>query len=348
MEIGIAFFSALVLTMYIVFLFEKTNKKHAGTNDIKKLKIIVPFKNERHRIQNLIDDLVLEFARVDNVQVFFVDDNSTDNTSDFIEAYLTEKDLHFLILPSFGKGKKSAIETACQFSSLSDYVLTLDADVRLPKGYANTILKLHPNNGLTVLSIDYPKPKTFLQSIIKIESLFQKPMFTGNAFASMPSLCSGAHLLYPTKLFEHVQPYANNKQISSGDDMFFLDACLTNKHLIDSQPVSVLTEYPLGWINMLNQRKRWLSKSSALKSKYYLRSVVLFFILLTTPILLFVVNPVYGVVYLVIRAIAEILFFIRQRSFAGRIVFSLPFFWLWQYSMPLLYIFGRRQDEQTW
>jgi cellulose synthase/poly-beta-1,6-N-acetylglucosamine synthase-like glycosyltransferase len=348
MEIGLALMSALVLTMYCIFLFEKPNRKRASVNGITKLKIIVPFKNERDRIQNLLDDLVREFARVDNVQVFFVDDNSEDESSDFIEAYLLEKDLHFLVLPSFGIGKKSAIETANQFSSLTDYILTLDADVRLPNGYAEDVLRLVPDAGLTVLTIAYPSPKSFLQSIVKIESLFQKPLFTGNAFGKKPSLCSGAHLLYPTSFFEHVQPYENNKQVRSGDDMFFLDACLKEKLPIDFYQLSVETEYPLGWKNLLQQRKRWLSKSSTLKSKYYFRSVFLFALLLSTPIVLFALAPIYGLLFLVFRGITEILFVMKHKAFTAPVFFTLPLFWLWQYCMPLLYIFGRRRDEQTW
>lgn len=315
---------------------------------LNKIKIIVPFKNERPRISGLLEDLLREFSRVDTVQIFFVDDQSDDETSEFILDVLQEQDIHFSILPNFGHGKKMAITTASQFCSLSDAMLTLDADVRLPIGYGKSLLKSRMCEGLNVLSLDYPKPKSILEGLVKLESLQQKPLFKGNAITHRPSLCSGAHLLYKASFFEHVQPYESNKDIRSGDDMFFLDACLKNRFNISSGTLSVETEYPPTWTKFIRQRRRWLSKSLKLKSKYYHKSLLMFLWLLFMPIVLFYFKSVFGFIFLGMRAIIEVFQLIKYRSVSALMLITLPIYWIWQFALPVLYIFGRTDDEQTW
>ena len=346
MEIAVFLFTTLVLVCYALFLFEAKETTPLRAVPLKKVKIVVPYKNEAHRISSLLHDLVREFSQVDSVQIFFVDDGSNDRSASLIEEYLADKDLHYLLLRNFGNGKKSAIETASQFCSLNDFILTLDADVRLPLGYASELKKLKVANGLNVLSLDYPAPTNAMQAMVKLESIFQKPLFGSTPFGIKPALCSGAHLMYPTHFFEHFQPYQTNKELASGDDMFFLDACLRHKTALGSCKLSVLTEYPSSWRSLFLQRSRWLSKTPKLKSWYYHRFTVLFSILLFWPLVLAVINPLYCLMYFAIRAGVESVYLGAKKSL--KLVFILPFYWLLQYGMPLLYIFGRRQDEQTW
>jgi cellulose synthase/poly-beta-1,6-N-acetylglucosamine synthase-like glycosyltransferase len=347
MEIALVVFLCLVLTAYLIFLLE-AGVESVGEVRIRKLKIIVPFRNERNRILPLLEDLVREFSQKDDVQIFFVNDSSDDDSVECIQHFLEDKDLHYLLLPNFGKGKKKALETASQFCRLTDYILTLDADVTLPKGYAETILSVKAGKGLTVLGIDYPKPVSTLQCLVKLESLFQKPMFASNPFGNSPSLCSGAHLMYSTEFFEHVQPYENNHEIASGDDMFFLDNCLRSGYKIHFDSSAVITEYPAGINSLFKQRRRWLSKTAKLSSKYYFRFAFMFMLLLLVPVILLWFYPVYAYLFWAVRAVFELLFLMKCKAFAPKLAMTLPLFWLFQYSMPLLYIFGRRRDEQTW
>lgn len=349
MEIALELTSVVVLVAYFLFLFVRIRRNNTTPIKIKNLNIIVPFKNESSRIQILLSDLISEFEGNARVKLLFVDDHSTDNSVDLIEEKLSGKNIRFQILPNLGHGKKNAIQFANQFCELNTFVLTLDADIQLPKGYANRLFNLNVKPGLNVLTIDYVSPKTELQFLVKTEADVQKRLFLGNVISRKPSLCSGAHLLYKAEYFEHLQPYANNMNILSGDDMFLLDATLKEKEQVHSHSFSVQTEYPTSWKHFLNQRQRWMSKSGALKSKYYYRSLFVFMLLQLAPLALFFVDLSYGIYFYALRWTIEWLYLMKvNRAVKPWQLIILPLFSLSQLCLPLLYIFGNKKHGQTW
>ena len=81
-------------------------------------------------------------------------------------------------------------------------------------------------------------------------------------------LASGANLLFSKRAFTEVDPYNNNRGVSSGDDMFLLHSFkLQNKGIVLSYDKGLWVEtYAQKSIkNAIDQRIRWLSKMKKLK-----------------------------------------------------------------------------------
>lgn len=349
MEIALELSSAILLVAYFLFLFVKIRRNTGIVTKINVLNIVVPFKNESTRIHNLLASLISEFDGNPRVKILFVDDHSTDDTVKRIEETFLDKNLQYRILPNMGHGKKTAIQFANQFCELNAHVLTLDADTRLPKGYAKQLFNLNVTPGLNVLAIDYTSPKTWVEVLVKTEADIQKRLFQGNCIAPKPSLCSGAHLLYKAEYFEHMQPYTGNMHVLSGDDMFFLDATLIENEYVQSHTLSVLTEYPNSWSQFVHQRQRWLSKSSALKSKYYYRLLFVFMLLQIAPLVLLAFDIRLGALFYAVRWTIEWMYLMKvNKNIKLWQLIILPLFSLSQLCLPLLYIFGNRKNGQTW
>lgn len=346
MEIIIAIFSASILFLYTVFLLVNVTAVNEKNQKIDDLKIVVPFRNEAKRIKKLLNSLEREFSDNKNVEVYFVDDNSYDDTIEIINSEISNA-LNFQILKNDGKGKKKAIDTAVKLIGKNAWVLTLDADVKLPLGYSDTIFKSKYSNGLNILQIHYAKPKNLLQTLVSTEAAIQNRLFKRNVIFNKPTLCSGAHLLYSTETYHSVNPYKNNFHIPSGDDMFLLDECILKHEAIAYNSISVETEYPENFKQFVKQRKRWLKKSKALKSKHF-KTPMYFFVLLLLTILISVFFPQNLVLVFILKMSIESIFLLKMQKINFLSLLFLPLFTIYQLSLPLLYIFGKTTDEANW
>lgn len=239
-------------------------------NDIS---VIVPIKNEAQNISSLFKSFAEQNFPSNLVQIFIVDDCSSDNSFEEIEkTKALYPQLKITLIKNHGQGKKQAINTAMLIAP-TKYVVLTDADCTHSKNWLLSI---------TAFCETY-KPKLLVGAVfMKSSNFFQD--FQACDYAAMqiiganllqkakPVLCSGANLTVERESFLAANPYQSNIDIASGDDMFIMQSFIHKygkdsiKFLNASNSFS-FTKAKENLNEYFEQRIRWASKT-----KYYLNS----------------------------------------------------------------------------
>ena len=138
---------SLIISITIIYLilmlsFSYGIKKNKEFKEQKKpaihsFSIIIPFRNEATNLQELLNSLLqLNYAK-NKFECIFVDDDSTDTSSEIIHKYLSKTELSYSVISNQRTStspKKDAINTAIQFANF-DWIITTDADCTLPNSW---------------------------------------------------------------------------------------------------------------------------------------------------------------------------------------------------------------------
>jgi glycosyltransferase involved in cell wall biosynthesis len=246
-----------ILFMFWLMVVRSNQRKSEPVNVVTHLTILVPFHNESERIRELINSLN-NVSWVDNMELIFVDDHSTDNTAKIIESTL--KHPHKVISNHEKKGKKRAIREGV-FEAKHPFILTWDADISFGKNYWRSIQKLPQYD---VLSLPINVCSTNMVSAwAKIEAAFLRLLQEGFAGMNKPILASGANLFFRKEAFITLDEIRKDYDLVSGDDVFLLQL-MTEKgyssgHIIH-RDFEVNTWAPITLSAWLSQRRRWSSK----------------------------------------------------------------------------------------
>lgn len=132
--------------------------------------VLIPVRNEEVNLGGLIASLKSQIG-VRRVNFYFIDDSSTDRTSEIIESTTKDdKRFHLIAAPALPEGwigKTWALQQG-HLASRGDITVTIDADVRLEKDALVKSLNLLQSSGLDFIS-PYPKQKaiTFSERLIQ-------------------------------------------------------------------------------------------------------------------------------------------------------------------------------------
>ena len=132
-----------------------------------QLSTIIACRNEIHNLPSLLVSIENQIYKPD--EVIFVDDNSTDETYNFLINY-SKKHNNIKVIKNSGKGKKSALIEAAKIAQ-SEYLMFTDADCILNKNHCLLALEyLSKNNSDMLLgAVDITDEKGIFNIIEKIE-----------------------------------------------------------------------------------------------------------------------------------------------------------------------------------
>lgn len=223
--------------------------------------VIVPARNEAHRLRTLLNDLALQ--RHASFEVIVVDDHSQDDTYSIAAEY-QHADERFHVVHGLGEGKKQAIAEAVA-RARGTIVVTTDADCRVPPGWLETIsAEFYDASVQLVFGGVRMASHNFFASMQAIE--FSSLIGSGAAAAALqhPIMCNGANLAYRKAAFEAVNGYEGNAHIASGDDEFLLRkiaAKFPRSIRFAHGRGAVVSTLPCGTLRELaQQRLRWAGK----------------------------------------------------------------------------------------
>lgn len=226
-----------------------------------QLSTIIACRNEIHNLPSLLVSIENQTYKPD--EVIFVDDNSTDETYNFLINY-SKKHNNIKVIKNSGKGKKSALIEATKIAQ-SEYLMFTDADCILNKNHCLLVLEyLSKNNSDMLLgAVDITDEKGIFNIIEKIEFASLQAVTAYSALLNNPIMCNGANLIIRrTKYFQYIDKI--NKNIASGDDMFMLHTLKKNKakinYLYNSNYI-VKTKSTNSLKKFFLQRTRWAAKS---------------------------------------------------------------------------------------
>lgn len=236
------------------------NAQNQGRIQLSDLTVIVPFRNERERIEGLLQSINNSSALPH--EIIFIDDHSEDDTSDFIASNLSIDRYH--LLKANQTGKKAAIGDAIQNVN-TGFVLTLDADVTFESDFFEKIGNLQKRD-LLILPV-LMKGKGWRQ-LFEIDVDYTNAVNYGVAGLSKPIVASGANLLFSKSAYQMWNQLEEHQHFASGDDLFLLNNFKKNDctiQLIADKQLAVITSAPSTFKEYVNQRLRWISKTSAIK-----------------------------------------------------------------------------------
>ena len=268
-------YSLLLLTcMFRILLFKRENPDLKTHVPGKKISILIPFRNEEKNLERCLQGISEQDFPQSLVEIILLDDHSEDKSRDVANQFLNTRDIPYTILDLHQKnifGKKNAIEWGVIQAS-GEIIITRDADSYTPSKDWLKNVSLHFETGSSdlLLAPVLLSGTSFLASFQRFENMAISLLGFAMTTFKLPFVCSGANLMYKKEAFLTTNPYATNKTIASGDDMFLLQAFLAKgKSITGSRylPLSVYCSAENTLSAFIQQRLRWASKTAQVKIK---------------------------------------------------------------------------------
>ncbi len=247
----------------------------SSPSDFLKVTVVIPARNEELNIGALLQDIANQNYPLDFIQVIVVDDHSTDQTRKIAEEFIGFRKnwkVLSLIKPKGTAYKKAAITQAIQNSD-GDIILTTDADCRVGKHWIRTMVSEFKNSTVGLVSgpVTMWDNGTWFQQFQSLEFTGLIAIGAGSMQRGAPNMCNGANLAYRRDAFYEVNGFEGVDHIASGDDELLMHKIYsTSKYLVKfqkSREAIVNTAPCYTFRQFLNQRIRWVSKSTHYKNK---------------------------------------------------------------------------------
>ena len=271
----IVFANYFILILLLGWYWHKPSILTKNTN-FAKADVIVACRNEAPNITSLLMALLAQKTK--EIELYVVDDHSTDNTMELASTILQENGC---VISSTGEGKKAALKTGAVQAS-NPWLIMLDADVELPENWLqNAMAVLHSTDADVVL---FPISLYSKNPLAALEELdFISLMVTTAATANMgqPTMANGAAMAVKRELWLDASAELN-PQIASGDDVFLVHAAKRKKKKVvwaHDASLIVKTKGTCDAKALLHQRIRWgkkATKYSDVFTNYLSWSVFLF------------------------------------------------------------------------
>jgi len=269
--LGIAVCYTLLILAFDISWF--SIKTFATTNKTvnTKVSVILPIRNESENIIQCLKKISSQNYPSDLFEIIVVDDSSTDNTvllvNNFISINHSIK-ISLLELSKFNtRSKKQAITQAMHISK-GDIIITTDADCTMSPDWIRSLVEYYETYkpAMIVGPVCFNNEINIFQKMQSLEFLSLIGSGAASVCLGIPAMCNGANLVYEKEAFINVGGFDTNNKYVSGDDIFLMHkikkslkgkiAFIKNYNaLVQTKPQPTLSSF-------VNQRKRWVSKSS--------------------------------------------------------------------------------------
>ncbi len=153
------------------------------------LSIIIPLYNEEKLILAVLDELkkVVYPSFIENVEIVIVDDASSDQSFEVVQAYIGEQKNMHIYKHSQNQGKGAAVKTGVAKSNY-DYILIQDADLELnPKDIPNLL------DAMYQLKVPFVNGSRYLPGVLRTQAAFKR-YFANKLFTLLTSILIDVHL----------------------------------------------------------------------------------------------------------------------------------------------------------
>jgi biofilm PGA synthesis N-glycosyltransferase PgaC len=261
-----------IILLKIYYDLKKIKRASYPSEGLASLSVVIPCRNESEKLGHLLKDLNDQDLARQEYELIFVDDNSTDNTSEVIRNFHLSGSAHNLRpLSSKGTGKKAAIFQGVSHA-VNDMVVTTDADCRPDRRWLSEISRFSftYKPDLLICPVKLSGTSGFLSVFQQLEFLALQGITAGTVAGNHPTMCNGSNLAFRKEAY--LRNYRNLRhEIPSGDDIFLLQGLKREGASImwlESAAAVVTTDPVQNLGSFLEQRKRWLSKSRYYKDSF--------------------------------------------------------------------------------
>ena len=324
----------IILSLYVFMIIRYAFGWHEikeilHENSSKKVSVIIALRNEESEISRLLQGLESQVYASDKLEFILVNDHSTDNTIALLEKS-DLKNLQILNMPEGEFGKKNAISKAVSMAN-GDIILSSDADCIFTPNWVRTMVSYFSNNNVYLVSgpVIFHKKQGILQSLQALEFTSLIGSGAGAIGVGNAIFCNGANMAYRKSIFLEVNNFKSATTVS-GDDVFLLHS-IKKKYpksiVFAKNRDAMVTTYAMqSFKGFINQRKRWVAKSSSYKdyASIYSSFLVFFtnligfsllFLLLYDSSYLFCLLYYFGIKFLVdLFLLYPVLSFFKQKD----------------------------------
>ena len=234
--------------------------------------IVVPFRNEKDNLPNLLHSISLLNYPKDLVEIILVDDDSYDGWK--MEDGRWKFEIRLIKNEKKSNSpKKDAIETAIEIAK-NEWIITTDADCLVQKDWLTIYDQYIQENEVEMVAsgVCYVPKSGFLSAFQNLDFLSLQGATIGSFGINQPFMCNGANFAYSKSFFKELNGFQGNETIASGDDVFLLQKAvsvapkkvgflLAKESIVATNPVAT-------WSDLFQQRVRWASKSTGYSSSY--------------------------------------------------------------------------------
>lgn len=272
----ISFFILLFYAIRYLILSNTLRKKaqNIEPQELVGISIIVPFRNEAASCSNFLNSIEsLDFPQ-HLVEFIFCDDGSSDESQTQVSTFVNSQvKSHALLLRKENQtGKKALINEAVQLAKF-DWIMLSDMDTTFdPKRLEHFALSAHPNLDLIIGKVELSRG-SYIQNFQALEYDLMMNLAEASTKMHNPILGSSANLMFRKEKFLKVEPYKNNLQIASGDDVFLInrlkDPKKQNSLFLSVDQATVNTKSHKDLASFFKQRIRWAGKNASVKDYLY-------------------------------------------------------------------------------
>jgi glycosyltransferase involved in cell wall biosynthesis len=267
---GIVVLQIAYYTIFLSFYASKPVKGHPGEGKLG-ISVIVCARNESDNLKTHIP-LLLEQDH-QNFELVLVNDGSTDDSLEVMEEFAAVSNLVRVVdvkrVESFWGNKKYALTLGIK-ASVKPYLVFTDADCkpgsRLWLRYLEAGFSKEKE---IVLAYGAYRPikKSFLNLLIRFETVLTALQYFSFANAGMPYMGVGRNLAYKKEVFFGNGGFMNHIKILSGDDDLFINNVATkeNTTIVDHPDSHTISQPKIHFSNWFQQKRRHVTTSSHYK-----------------------------------------------------------------------------------
>ncbi len=235
-----------------------------GGNDID-VSVVISAKNECFNLKKLLPILYRQDHQ--DFEIIVVDDNSSDETYDFLLAESKKNDrlrfVHVNSTPHHINEKKYALTLGIR-SAKKEVILLTDADCWPESDHWINLMTTPFAKKKTDIVLgysQYEKRTGFLNAFIKYETLLTGLTYITFALLRRPYMGVGRNLAYRKEIFLENNGFGRYQKITGGDDDLFVmeHANIRNTKVVIQKDVLVTSVPKTNWHSYYLQKKRHLS-----------------------------------------------------------------------------------------
>ncbi len=184
--------------------------KKLSSDKIPTATVIVAARNEEKNIIRCLESLSNLYYPVGKLEIFVVDDKSTDATGKMIDEFIADKPIFkkIEVKNKMGKlrGKTNAIATAIELAS-GEIIVTTDADCAVHPQWAFTLASYYDENVAMVSGYTTQKATSGFSGMQALDFIYLLIVAAGTMNYKKPLSCIGNNMSYRKSVYHEVGGY---------------------------------------------------------------------------------------------------------------------------------------------